>query len=692
MQLEVREDLRPAGAKDRHQEFKHWMHLRGKVYRDMPGRRTQRFLCQGKSFFIKQHFGLGFREGFKELLSLRLPVWGASAEKKAMALLTHHQINTLTLAGYGKVGRNPFSAHSFLITEDFQESSDLEQYCRNAILRPDWAAKKSSLILRLAVITQRMHAAGMNHRDYYLCHFLLRGDDFDSLALIDCHRAQCRKAVPMRWQVKDLASLYFSAMEFSLSVRDCLSFIRAYSGQSYKANKSFWDKVSKRAKKLKRRSAPTTARMLRKQGHGLQLPLSFELPGGNALRLEKIFRHLPGKRLTCRGRWQGEEVAAKLFFSKRHAEKHARREENNSRKLRRQKIATPRCLGRYALSGGVFLVMFEYLSEACPLKKVTDELIAFVAAMHARKIIQPDIHLANFMSEGQEVTLLDVGSVKKPFYLSKKTALNNLALLLAQMPGLTESQAKHFYQHYCKARGWDVKKFLTFSRRVYRCQQDRLSRYLKKLQRKSTAHVVMKGRGFFSMCNRKEAGVWHDFLKTPESFLKNAEILKAGRSATVFKLKHGGEWVVVKRYNLKNVWHRLRRCCRGSRAMHSWRFSHVLQLLGVPTPRAIAVRENRFLGLRGRSYFVMEYAQGSPLTETLSKYKESRIAELDMFFLQMKFAGISHGDLKASNLLVSHSGVSLIDLDGMKCHARTRSCEAEWNKNYKRFLKNWEIA
>jgi heptose I phosphotransferase len=78
-----------------------------------------------------------------------------------------------------------------------------------------------------------MHRAGVNHRDCYICHFLLHTDkpvnaDDLSLSVIDLHRAQVRDATPARWRNKDLAALYFSVLEIGLSNRDKLRFLRHY--------------------------------------------------------------------------------------------------------------------------------------------------------------------------------------------------------------------------------------------------------------------------------------------------------------------------------------------------------------------------------------------------------------------------------------------------------------------------------
>lgn len=92
---------------------------------------------------------------------------------------------------------------------------------------------KHALIAEVARMTGMMHRAGVNHRDCYICHFLLHtdkplvADDF-KLSVIDLHRAQVRSKIPLRWRNKDLAALYFSALDIGLTQRDKLRFLKGY--------------------------------------------------------------------------------------------------------------------------------------------------------------------------------------------------------------------------------------------------------------------------------------------------------------------------------------------------------------------------------------------------------------------------------------------------------------------------------
>ncbi|MCL2345509.1 MAG: lipopolysaccharide core heptose(I) kinase RfaP [Desulfobulbus sp.] len=207
--------------------------LPGTVFRELEGRRTLRTEVAGRGYFVKIHRGIGWGDIFKNLFYLRLPVLGAENEWRASRRLTEIGVATLHAVAYGRRGGNPARQHSFIITEDLAPTVSLEDFCRNWPQQPPSTALKRALIARVADMAGRMHRAGINHRDFYICHFLLYLDPAPTptairLHLIDLHRAQCRPATPRRWRDKDLASLYFSALQIGLTRRDFLRFLRAY--------------------------------------------------------------------------------------------------------------------------------------------------------------------------------------------------------------------------------------------------------------------------------------------------------------------------------------------------------------------------------------------------------------------------------------------------------------------------------
>ncbi|MEQ9862341.1 lipopolysaccharide core heptose(I) kinase RfaP [Pectobacterium cacticida] len=207
--------------------------LDGEVFRALESRRTLRFTLDDRSYFIKIHRGTALKEALKNIVSFRLPVLGADREWKAIHRLTELGVNTMHGVGFGQRGINPLRRHSFIITEDLNPTISLEDYCATWAKNPPRVKEKRRLIRRVAEMVRGMHAGGINHRDCYICHFLLHlpyepTDTTFTLSVIDLHRAQIRDRVPLRWRNKDLIGLYFSSLDIGLTNRDRLYFLRIY--------------------------------------------------------------------------------------------------------------------------------------------------------------------------------------------------------------------------------------------------------------------------------------------------------------------------------------------------------------------------------------------------------------------------------------------------------------------------------
>jgi heptose I phosphotransferase len=245
------------------------------VYRNKEGRKTLRFWHRDQPFFLKQHAGIGWGEIVKNLLQARLPVLGAKNEYQAVNALRRLGVDTMSVAAYTSRGWNPAAIQSMIVTDDLVGTVSLEDYCA------DWASQAPAfttrlrILLKLADSSRRMHGAGINHRDYYLCHFHLDESTLDSSQLrchlIDLHRAQLRRRVPRRWQVKDLAGLYFSAMDCGLTRRDLLRFMHHYHEgglrEALRQNAALWAQVEKRAQQLYRKDHGREPPPLVGEGH-----------------------------------------------------------------------------------------------------------------------------------------------------------------------------------------------------------------------------------------------------------------------------------------------------------------------------------------------------------------------------------------------------------------------------------------
>jgi heptose I phosphotransferase len=73
--------------------------------------------------------------------------------------------------------------------------------------------------------------------------------------VIDLHRAQIRRRTPRRWLIKDLAGLYFSALDIGLTRTDRWRFITAYEQKPLRKvlqeHQRFWRRVERTALALR---------------------------------------------------------------------------------------------------------------------------------------------------------------------------------------------------------------------------------------------------------------------------------------------------------------------------------------------------------------------------------------------------------------------------------------------------------
>ena len=700
--------------------------LRGDIYRNKEGRRTLRFTLADKSYFLKYHRGVGWTEIVKNLLQGRKPIISARNEWHAIKFLQQHDIGTMTLAGYGERGLNPAKKESFVITDDLSNTMSLEHLGRQWRSHSPSFASKKALIEKLALITKTMHENGMNHRDYYLCHFLLDESFAEhntvtadtELFLIDLHRAQLRhrRPVPKRWLIKDLASLYFSAMDVSLTQRDLIRFMRCYSGadlrEMVRYQDAFWTKVRSRAQKMRgaeKAAIDVELNPLRAflQGHkGVSVPFKLQA-AGHAFDCYKVLRLLPGKRLVVAAQSEQQHVVVKLFAAAEKGQRELEREYEGHRLATEAGVSVPELVFAGDNQQGCLMVIYRYIEDGQTLSQLSVEdrkhylakLFACISQLHKYGIYQHDIHLDNFLSAENELYLLDLSSIKKQRPgegLTERQSLKNLARLVAQFTLDEHDNLLPYIKDYFRSRGatYNAVAQANFIKLCRQAWQKRKNNYLKKCFRNCTMTQ------YYSHSTRQAAfrsdflsGDTTEFIDNIEKIIAAGTILKAGNSATVVKTTIAGQDIVIKRYNIKGWQHALKRCLQPSRAAVSWRNANLLAFMGIATPRPLGFIEIRKMGLRNTAYFISEYR---PADDMLTCYQqrapsEEELQQLKQLFQRLRFAKVSHGDLKATNLLIDEQGrILLIDLDAMRQHPCKRSFDKAFSKDEARFLANWQ--
>lgn len=180
-----------------------------------------------------------------------------------------------------------------------------------------------------------------------------------------------------------------------------------------------------------------------------------------------------------------------------------------------------------------------------------------------------------------------------------------------------------------------------------------------------------------------------------DSLIKVGDVLKSDKTTTVVKLDLAGTEIVVKRYNARSFGHRLKRALRQSRAMRCWLMSEKFVSAGLSVAPRIAMVEKRFGPFCLDTYFIAEWVDAQEILTWLPKQSSSekakvqqQIAEIFGVFKQYR---LSHGDMKATNLLWQKNRIVFLDLDAAKQHESKILWERGYRRDKKRFAKNGVI-
>ena len=182
----------------------------------------------------------------------------------------------------------------------------------------------------------------------------------------------------------------------------------------------------------------------------------------------------------------------------------------------------------------------------------------------------------------------------------------------------------------------------------------------------------------------------------PDKALHKAHIqIKSDKTTTLGRVHSDVGELVIKRYNTKNLWHRFRRNFQTSRARNSLEMSRCFTEVGIQVAEPMAVIESAFGPFRGRSWFVSRYLDNALLLDYLGQPRNADVLErirsqITSLFVTLMKNKMSHGDMKATNILVMENDLLMIDLDASRKHRIGLFHKKALGRDRKRFLKNWQ--
>lgn len=167
--------------------------------------------------------------------------WLTARARKSCGVLEYALTSELSAAGigtpkpicYGEQWGALFEKRSLIITEKIPEAEALERRlppCFSGPATTENLQRRRDFIVRLARFIKKFHETGYRHRDLYFSHIFY--SDRGGFFLIDLARAFRPILLSRRFQIKDLAQVYYSAPGRHFSRTDRLRFYMAYAGRS----------------------------------------------------------------------------------------------------------------------------------------------------------------------------------------------------------------------------------------------------------------------------------------------------------------------------------------------------------------------------------------------------------------------------------------------------------------------------
>ncbi|QVI70993.1 lipopolysaccharide kinase InaA family protein [Pseudomonas syringae] len=456
---------------------------------------------------------------------------------------------------------------------------------------------------------------------------------------------------------------------------------------------------------------------LKTAGRTPELPMSLTLAdaaGSAELQLLTLLRVLPGQRYVGAGVWRGRTVLAKLLVGDKAA-RHFQRELAGVRLLAEQGLTTPLLLADGLQDGEGGWLLFEFLEQAPSLgdawtavkhlppladeqQAVLGEALSAIARQHAKGLWQEDLHLDNLLRHKGQLYLIDGAGIRAEQAgtpLSRQKVLENLGVFFAQLPRSFEPFTEELLVHYLLSNAEHGLPMEALQKQIDKVRSWRLKDFMSKTVRDCSLFSVEDSASVFRAIRREEEPAMLPVLSQADALLDKGHLYKTGGAASVGRVEINGRPLVIKRYNIKNFSHWLKRFWRPSRAWHSWREGNRLMFLGIATPKPLAVQEKRFLGLRSKAWLVTEFINGPDIIERFAPYVENgdapevELLALDRLFAQLIQARISHGDFKGHNLFWHVDRWAMIDLDAMQQHSSQSSFAAAYARDRARFMRNW---
>lgn len=179
-----------------------------------------------------------------------------------------------------------------------------------------------------------------------------------------------------------------------------------------------------------------------------------------------------------------------------------------------------------------------------------------------------------------------------------------------------------------------------------------------------------------------------------DALIEQSQMIKVGDNIDVARTRWANHDIVIKRFRHVSLVHSIRHAIKKSRARRAWANGHHLRRLDIPTPPPLAYVDEYRGPLLWQSFLITAYAEGQNLYSFLRDAgvpdgrKRRLVHQILRLIDRLGSHGVSHGDMKHTNILWDGVKIVLTDLDGMEIHRLAWLHRQRRAKDIARFLRN----
>ena len=472
----------------------------------------------------------------------------------------------------------------------------------------------------------------------------------------------------------------------------------------------------------------------------LMTGFNITLPHGE-FTIEKFLRILPNRRLVflAYDLNSKQQVVIKLFIDSKKYQKDYAGLLQNHNLLNSYSLLTPRIIANTQdQQNKLAYIIFEYLQpdvlpDSSESAQLTHKLfIAAIAKLHKNFIYQKDLHLDNFIIHNKKVYYLDVESLyTKPGFLVNNNASDNFALFLAQLDSQFYPDWNRYTTYYLQClvtkvnnhadksdNSKNIEKVIKYiNKKAKGLLNQRLNKFLIKTTEDNTLFRTIKSSFNNAAVDKPKdkytiygvvkrdyySGFFSKFLENPSNFIMDRQlaVLKEGNTAHVHLIEFDNKKFIIKHYLPKSFSHQvlttLKSFLRLPRAINSWCYANLLELVNVTTPSPVGYAICTQRGFIKSSYYIMEYDEsyqglaGFNTDCELNTENCVRVcSQIANLLNALKALKLAHRDFKNVNLGLIGSNqehLTMLDLDAMKRYKSSFFLNKQHNKDINRLLR-----